>query len=126
MPYTCPNPGRTSSNSISTLLTRLAKPETRVLSTNIIISDGIPLGGAVELTLSSNGNYTFKGHMRATGFPSYHFGLQVFIKAADGVIIAAFHSGRVFGTDTPGDRENSWEENLNPPFIKRSLAFHPL
>lgn len=103
--------------SVNVLLTKLEQPETLTVRTDVITPDGFPLGGHVEMTLSSNGNYSFRGNMRATGFTSYHFGLQVFVKAADGVILTAFHSGKVFGFDTPGDRDNTWEENLTAPVI---------
>lgn len=99
----------------------IIEAETISLSTSVITPDGIAISGSVEMELFSNGNYIFKGHMRATGLPSYNYGLQVFIKAADGVILTAFHSGSIFGTDTPGDRENSWEENLNSPLISGDL-----
>jgi hypothetical protein len=56
--------------------------------------------------------------MRATGLPSYDYGLQVFVKTADGIILTAFHSGNIYGTDTPGNREDPWEENLNSTLIK--------
>lgn len=97
----------------------IVETETISLSTSVVTDDGIALGGSVEMILYSNGNYTFKGSMEASGLPSYNFGLQVFIKAADGVILTAFHSGNVYGTDTPGLRNNSWQENLNSAFIKQ-------
>ena len=95
----------------------IEEPETITLHADVVTDDGIPLGGWVEMILQSNGNYTFHGSMEASGFPSYNYGLQVFIKAADGIILTAFHSGSVYGFDTPGDRNNSWEENLNSPVL---------
>ena len=72
---------------------------------------GAALGGEVELTLKSDGSYTFSGHMRATGFPSFAFNVVAIVRSASGnVTLAAQHSGEVFGTDTSGDRENRWDE----------------
>jgi hypothetical protein len=95
----------------------IAESETISLRTDVITADGIPISGWTEMVLQSNGNYIFRGGMRATGFPSYHYGLQVFIKAANGIVLTAFHSGNIFGTDTPGQRDNSWEEQLHSPVI---------
>jgi hypothetical protein len=88
------------------------------LHASVVTDDGIALGGNVDMILRSNGNYTFKGSMEASGLPSYNYGIQVFIKAENGIILTAFHSGSVFGTDTPGDRNDPWEENLNSALIK--------
>jgi hypothetical protein len=72
---------------------------------------GAALGGDVDLTLKSDGSYTFSGHMRATGFPSFAFNVVAIVRSASGnVTVAAQRSGKVFGTDTPGDRENHWNE----------------
>src|SRR5688500_16518065 len=93
--------------SVTSLMGKLEEPQQLNFHANIVTTEGFPLGGWVEVTLRSDGSYTFKGNIRATGFTSYHFGLQVFIKAAGGIVLAAFHEGRSFGTDTPGDRNNS-------------------
>jgi hypothetical protein len=95
----------------------IEEPETISVQTSVVTADGIPLGGWLEMILQSNGNYTFHGWMGASGIPSYDYGLQVFLKAADGVILTAFNSGSVYGTDTAGSRENSWDENLNSVLI---------
>jgi len=96
----------------------ITEPETISLHTDVVTDDGIPISGWVEMILQSNGNYTFHGSMRATGGPSYDYGLQVFVKAADDIILTAFHSGNIYGTDTPGSRDDPWEENLNSALIK--------
>lgn len=96
----------------------ITEPETISLHTDVVTDDGVPIGGWVEMILQSNGNYTFHGSMRATGALSYDYGLQVFVKAADHIILTAFHSGNIYGTDTPGNRDDPWEENLNSALIK--------
>jgi hypothetical protein len=96
----------------------ISKLEIITLTKDIVTNDGIPLGGQVTITLQSNGSYTFKGFMRATGFPSYHYRLQCFVRTTSGLVIAAQNTGSVFGTDTPGDRQHSWEEKQLSPVLK--------
>src|SRR5690349_957375 len=54
----------------------------------VVTEDGSPLGGHVEVSLRADGSYSFKGYMRATGFPSYRYRLQCFVRSADGLVIA--------------------------------------
>ena len=80
------------------------------------IVTGAALGGHVDFTLRKDGSYEFSGSMRATGFPSFAFTIVAVVRGASGgVTVAAQHSGEVFGTDTPGDRENSWKEEGTDP-----------
>jgi hypothetical protein len=65
----------------------------------------------VEFIMRSDGTYTFRGHLRATGFPSFAYKVQPSVRCAAGVVIVVEASGRVFGTDTPGDRERAWNED---------------
>ena len=54
--------------------------------------------------------------MRATGFPSFTFRVTAVVRSATNqVMVAAQHSGEVFGTDTPGDRQNNWDESATDP-----------
>ncbi len=92
------------------IVMRLRQVETISLSVPIHTDDDTPINGHVAMELHSNGKYMFSGHMRATGFPSYHFAVQAFVGSADGTVIAAQRTGRVFGTDTPGDRQRDWSE----------------
>jgi hypothetical protein len=84
------------------------------------IETGAALGGEVTVTLRRDGIYRFSGFMRATGIPSFSFRIGVVVRSATGqVTIAAQHSGKVFGTDTPGDRQNNWDEvGTDPDRIK--------
>src|SRR4029078_7893590 len=72
--------------------------------------DADALHGACEFVMRSDGTYTFSGHLRATGAPSFAYKIQALVCCAAGVVIAVQKSGRVFGSDTPGDRERSWHE----------------
>jgi hypothetical protein len=76
-----------------------------------VITTDTALGGEVRITLSSDGNYRFSGSMRATGFPSFSFRVGMVVRSGSGqVMVAAQHDGKVFGTDTPGDREDRWDQ----------------
>ena len=83
----------------------------KVLSADVVTPDGVPLGGKVELILRGDGSYTFRGYMRATGFTSYEYMLQVFLECKSDVVILLQHSGRVYGTDTPGPQQREWNES---------------
>jgi hypothetical protein len=84
------------------------------------IVTGTALGGTVEMVLHSNGDYTFSGGMRATGIPSFSFKVVAVVRSLSGGVVAvAQHSGRVYGTDTPGPRDNNWSETgSDPQFAK--------
>lgn len=92
-----------------TELTRLFdQPEVRSLQGNL---DADALHGAVEFIVRSDGTYAFRGHLSATGFPSFAYKVQATVRCADGVVIVIEASGHVFGSDTPGkDRERNWNE----------------
>lgn len=94
------------------------KPETLVFSQPI---DSDALHGSVELILQSDGSHIFRGNMRATGFPSFAYKIQVFVRSA-GVMVALETSGRVFGTDTPGDRQKDWNETGSYDDVRKFWA----
>lgn len=101
-----------------TALTRLLnQPEERRFKAPL---DADALHGEVELIVRSDGTYTFRGHVRATGFPSFAYRVQAAIRSAStGIVVVMQTSGRVFGTDTPGDRQRSWEENNQSEALRR-------
>ncbi len=52
--------------------------------------------------------------MRATGALSYSFTVVAVVRGGSGgLVIAAKHTGRVYGSDTPGPRDNNWNEPGN-------------
>jgi hypothetical protein len=115
------------------IVLRLRQVETINLSAPINTDDDTPIRGHVAMELHSDGAFVFSGHMRATGFTSYHFAVQAFVGSADGTVIAAQRTGRVFGTDTPGPDLREWTEPGNNPGIiegwrvlraSPSLGFH--
>lgn len=75
------------------------------------IVTGAALGGEVAVHLDKDGSYRFSGRMRATGFTSHTYRITALVRRPDGVAAVAFtRSGTVYGTDTPGDREDHWDE----------------
>jgi hypothetical protein len=79
------------------------------------------LGGRVEMVLRSDGTYTSTGHMRATGLPSFAFVVYPTVEGGGGRFRAlAVHQGRVFGFDTPGDRQKNWSEDGRNEAIRQN------
>jgi hypothetical protein len=96
--------------SVAALSTKLDSLPDFVRFHSTIVT-GTALGGEVTITLNRDGSYQFSGFMRATGFPSFSFRVGAVVRSASNqVTVAAQHSGKVFGTDTPGDRQNNWDE----------------
>jgi hypothetical protein len=102
------------------IIDRLRFVETAVAEMPINTDDDAPINGYVKFELKSDGSYVFSGHMRATGFPSYHYGLQSWVIGTDGPAIAAHRTGNVYGTDTPGSRQDDWNQPGNNAGIKQN------
>jgi hypothetical protein len=101
--------------SLNALVARIASLPDSIPFHSTIVTGGA-LGGEVSITLNRDGSYRFRGFMRATGIPSFHFRVGAVVRSATSqVTVAAQHSGKVFGTDTPGDRQNDWDEIGNKP-----------
>jgi hypothetical protein len=96
--------------TMQTIVNRLHQVESISLDKAIHTDDNAPLNGRVAFVVRSDGTYVFSGHMRATGIPSYHYGVQAWVASGDGTVVAAQQRGRVFGTDTPGSRQRNWSE----------------
>jgi hypothetical protein len=92
------------------IVNRLHQVETVHVEKQIHTNDSTPINGHVALDLKSDGNFVFSGHMRATGFPSYHYGVQAWAAGSDGIVVAAQRTGHVYGTDTPGPEQQNWSE----------------
>lgn len=101
--------------SLNALVAKIASlPESVPFHSTIVT--GAAMGGEVSITLNRNGSYSFRGFMRATGIPSFSFRVGAVVRSASGqVTVAAQHSGKVFGTDTPGDRQDNWDEVVTNP-----------
>ena len=84
------------------------------------------LGGQHRLTLRRDGSYRYEGHMRATGFPSFEVSILTTLgypidvppgtpTAAAQVAFAAH--GECHGTNEPGDRDFSWNQEGFLPIL---------
>ena len=103
--------------SLTALTRHLEQPEERSFRAPL---DADALHGEVEFIIRSDGTYTFRGHVRATGFPSFAYRVQVAIRSASaGIVVVVQTKGRVFGTDTPGDRQRSWDESNSSPSLRQ-------
>jgi hypothetical protein len=102
--------GLTTPVTLLEIVNRLKQVESISLDKDIHTADGSALNGRVAFELRSNGTYVFSGHMRATGLPSYHYGVQGWVTSGDGTVVAAQQTGNVFGTDTPGQQQHNWSE----------------
>ena len=106
--------------SIRDLLGRVDRlPASLTLGQDVVT--GAALGGSVTLTIDRQGGYTFTGSMRATGFPSFAYTVMATLRSNAGVAVATRHSGHVYGTDTPGNREDTWTETGSDPNVAKLL-----
>jgi hypothetical protein len=107
--------------SLNEMATRLDQlPESVPFHETIVT--GTALGGKVDMVFHSNGDYTFSGSMRATGLPSFSFKVVAVVRSlSGGVVVVGQHSGRVYGTDTPGPRDNNWSETGTDPDLAKII-----
>jgi hypothetical protein len=69
---------------------------------NITISNGVPVGGFMHLTLRSNGTTTFTGHFHDSGATEHNIGIAVAVKDLASRAYVFTNSGHVSGTLEPG------------------------
>lgn len=93
----------------------------------LVTDSGIALGGHHTLSLRRDGSYRYQGHLRATGFPSFQvsvlttLGYRIPVPGSatpHAAQIAFAAQGQVHGTNEPGDREFSWDQQGVHPLIK--------
>ncbi len=100
-------------------------PESIPFHANIVTD--VAMGGEVSLTLNRNGSYRFNGSMKAGGAFSFSFRVGVVVRSVSGqVSLTVQHTGKVFGTDTPGDRQDDWDEIHNEFTPTAAPAAQPL
>ena len=88
-----------------------------VLSEPLITSQGVALGGAHEITLHRDGRARYTGHFRATGWPSYDVAVTTRVIGRNGVVAVMAAHGSVHGTNEPGSRQTSWDQNTVSPHV---------
>ena len=94
--------------ALRTILTRYDDPI--VFEQPLVTPDRIALGGHQTITLERSGRTRYQGHMRATGFPSYNFGVCTVLKTPVEMPLVFVANGRVHGTNEPGEREYPWDQ----------------
>lgn len=77
---------------------------------NIIFGTGLPVGGHARMVLYSDGFTTFEGHLHDSGLPSFDYMAVFTVKGTDQLAYTLTHSGRLHGSDEPGDRGDDWNE----------------
>lgn len=95
--------------SFRDILNRYREPI--VFDEPLVTPDGVALGGHHTITLEHDGHFRHQGHMRATGFPSFTFGVRTVLSNDAGVPAVLAANGRVHGTNEPGDRESAWDQS---------------
>lgn len=86
-------------------------------ASNITFNNGVPVGGFAQLTLHSNGQYSFTGHFHDSGAVGYNDELAWVVVDASGVAYTFKHSGHMGGTFTSGSRDDNWNVNGTNPAI---------
>ena len=100
--------------SLIELARLLGEIEVRTLKADL---DADALHGATEFIIRSDGSYNFRGHLEATGLPSFAYKVQASVRSA-AIVVVVEASGRVFGKDTPGHSESSWDEGNTSAAIR--------
>jgi len=102
--------------SLTELTRHWDQPEVRNLQGDL---DADALHGGLEFIMRSDGTYTFRGHLSATGLPSFAYRVQASVRCAAGVVIVVEASGRVFGKDMPGRDRQDWNEDGTSDAIRQ-------
>jgi hypothetical protein len=99
------------------------KPDSRTFHQVITTPPGTALGGWAEITIRTDGSYTFRGHMEGSGFDPYAFRIGVVVRGASGTIsLATIKNGNVGGWILGGSQDYDWEENKTSALITSNWA----
>lgn len=106
--------------SVREILTRYRLPI--VFDEPLVTPDGVALGGHHRITLDRDGSFRHEGHMRATGAPSFTYGVRTVLVNDAGVPAVMEAAGRVHGTLELGDRESTWDQRGQEPMVAWNWA----
>jgi hypothetical protein len=101
--------------SVRDILSRYREPI--IFDEPLVTADGVALGGHHKITLGRDGSFRHEGHMRATGFPSFNFGVRTVLDSGTGIPAVLSVSGRVHGTNETGDRVFAWDQSGTNPLV---------
>ncbi|MGA8658161.1 MAG: hypothetical protein WB586_18615 [Chthoniobacterales bacterium] len=89
---------------------------------DVVTPSGTALGGWVDMTLRSDGSYTFSGHTHDSGWDPYDFRERAVVSTGD-LAVAAQDSGHTDGTGSSPfgspNRDNDWSESGAEPRIQQ-------
>jgi hypothetical protein len=74
----------------------------------IVFNNGVPVGGSAQVTIRSDGSYTFSGQFHDSGATEYNVAVVFVIKDSQNVAYTFSHSGHVSGTFESGSRDDQW------------------
>ena len=107
--------------SLTGLTNTAQSPAAVTFHGDVVTPSGTALGGWVEMTLRSDGTYTFKGHMHDSGWDPYDFRVRAVVSTPN-IVVAAQRSGHTDGTgsDPLGhpNRDCDWQEDGKEPRIE--------
>lgn len=105
--------------SVTQLIAALLAPVS--FHANITTPAGTALGGTVDLTLFSDGRYSFNVHMHDSGFDPYNFRVRCALRAPSGLTLLFQASGHTDGTGSNllghVNRDFDHNENSQNPMI---------
>ena len=87
---------------------------------DITTPSGTALGGTVDLTIASNGDFSFNVHMHDSGYDPYDFSVRCALKAPSGFTLLFQTSGHTDGTGS------SLLGNINRNFDHNENGFNPM
>ncbi len=80
-------------------------------------------GGEMNVAIYADCTVRWHGHARSSGLDSYAYSASASVSAAPGsqVVFAFSQHGNVYGTLTPGDRQDDWDERSPAPLLFRNM-----
>jgi hypothetical protein len=95
-------------------------PDVVVSHKDVTTPAGTALGGWVDLTLKSNGTYSFLIHMHDSGIPNYDFSVRAsFITPGGLTLVGGPWKGTVAGSLAPGSRDFNASTDGAEPLITK-------
>jgi hypothetical protein len=88
----------------------------------IAFDNGVPVGGAAELTVYADGSYHFAGSFHDSGAPSYNDTLVYGVVSTSGVLYTFTHAGHMAGTFESGSRDDIWDVSGTNPALAAGWA----
>lgn len=106
--------------SVTALLGELAKPV--IFHSDITTPAGTALGGTLDLSLFSDGRFTFKVHLHDSGFDPYTFRVRCAVRAPNGLCVVFQTSGHTDGSGSNlfghVNRDFDHSEDAHNPMIQ--------